>query len=308
MDNKVNYTIVGGFVIALLAALILIIMWLTSMKHDEVYNIYITNVREEVSGLSVQSPVRYNGVKVGYVSSLKLNPNDPQQVKIVMKIVEGTPITTSTIATLMSEGITGIAFIGLKALTAEAPILKARPGELYPVIPSEPSLLMKISTAVQEVTESISALSKDVRQVFDDKNRMNLSRSLANIEKITHTLAINSAEINQSLKSANSLLSDASKASKQLPGIMTQVNNTLTELNKTARSVTKAGNSVTEAMGETQVSLQGLSQQVLPSASQLLQRLNNLSGSLVKVTSEMSQNPAIIIRGKAPAKLGPGEK
>lgn len=308
MDSKANYTIVGAFVIVMVVALILIVMWLTSMKHDDVYNTYVTFMREEVSGLNVQSPVKYNGVKVGYVSSLKLNPKDPQQVIIVMKIKDRTPITTSTIATLTTEGITGMEYVGLKALTAEAPMLKARPGQLYPVIPSEPSLLMKLSTAVQEVTQSISRLSKDVRQVFDEKNRENLARSLANVQEVTHSIAINSNEISQSIKYANKLLKNSSEATDELPPIMKKIHSTLNELEKTAVSVKNAGNSVRGAMNETETSMQNLSQQVLPGTQQLLQHLNNLSGSLLQVSNELVQNPAILVRGKTPAKLGPGEK
>lgn len=308
MDTKANYTVVGAFVLVMMVVLILIIMWLTSMKHDETYNTYVTYMREEVSGLSIQSPVKYNGVKVGYVSSLRLNPHDPQQVIIVMKIEERTPITTSTIATLTAEGITGIDYVGLKALTAQAPSLKVRPGQLYPVIPSEPSLLMKLSTALQEVTQSISLLSKDVRLVFDEKNRENLSRSLANVQEVTHSVAINSQEISQSIKYANHLLKNSAEASEVLPGVMREIDTTLKELKKASHSVAKAGESVAGAMNETEMGMQSLSQQILPGTQQLLQRLNNLSGSLLQVSTELQTNPSMLFRGKTPAKLGPGEK
>src|SRR5690606_19698287 len=107
-----------------------------------------------------------NGVKVGYVDSIRLNPQDPQQVVLKLKIRRGTPITTSTIATLVSEGITGIDYVGLKALTSQAPPLKAKPGEKYPVIPSEPSLLVKLSTALEDVTKTIKGLTDSVGKVF----------------------------------------------------------------------------------------------------------------------------------------------
>src|SRR5690606_22120300 len=119
MDTKVNYTVVGIFVILLCLMLVIFFLWLTSLQHREVYDTYIVYMHEEVSGLGTQGPVRYNGVKVGYVDSIRLNPQDPQQVVLKLKIRRGTPITTSTIATLVSEGITGIDYVGLKALTSQ---------------------------------------------------------------------------------------------------------------------------------------------------------------------------------------------
>src|SRR3990167_10024623 len=113
MDTKVNYTIVGLFVILVGAIAVLLFLWLTSLKHRDVYDTYIVYMHEEVSGLNAQSAVRYNGVKVGYVESIRLNPKDPQQVVLTLKIKQGTPITTSTIATLKSEGITGVDYVGL---------------------------------------------------------------------------------------------------------------------------------------------------------------------------------------------------
>lgn len=308
MDTKVNYTIVGLFVILLGVTLIVLIFWLTSLKHSEVYNTYVVYMHEEVSGLNVQSPVRYNGVKVGYVQSIKLNPKDPQQVMLILKIQEGTPITTSTIATLMSEGITGLDYIGLKALTAEAPLLRAKPGEKYPVIPSEPSLLLKLSTALQEVTKTIGDLSSSISKVFDEKNRRAISESLTNTAKITHTIAQNSANIDAIMRSTRKLLHNSEQASKDLPAVMKQLKATLISVKAVASQLNNAGSSVVVTMRDTRAAVQNVSEQLVPSTQQLMTQLNDMAGNLQQLSVQLQHNPSILVRGKYPSPPGPGEK
>ena len=308
MDTKVNFTLVGLFVILLGATAIILILWLTTMQYSETYDTYLIYMHEEVSGLSVQSPVRYNGVKVGYVQSIELNPTDAQQVILVLKIEQGTPITTSTVSSLMSEGITGIDYIGLKALTAEAPLLVAKPGEKYPIIPAEPSLLVQLSTSLQEVTASIKKLSNSVNDVFNIPNRQAIGESLTNIAKITKTLEQNSNNVNETLTSLNALMKNGEKASKQLPEVMTQLSDMLVSMKQLARNFSTVGQNATTTLKNTELTVQNISQQLLPSAEQLLNQLNSMTNNLEQFSFELQRNPSVLIRGKYPPPAGPGEK
>ncbi len=118
MESKVNYTVVGIFVVLLTIAIIAAGFWLARGSQASVYHTYVTIMDESVSGLSEQAPVKFNGVSVGYVTSIALNYQNPQQVIVKMDIESGVPITTSTAATLLAQGITGITYVGLKARTS----------------------------------------------------------------------------------------------------------------------------------------------------------------------------------------------
>src|SRR5438874_2702089 len=100
--------VVGLFVVVLTIALVIIFLWLNAIGTQKSYKTYLIYVKEDVTGLTLQSPVRYNGVPVGYVSGIELDPRNPQLVKISVKIEVGTPITTSTVATIQLQGITGV--------------------------------------------------------------------------------------------------------------------------------------------------------------------------------------------------------
>ena len=136
METKVNLAAVGLFVVVLVAALVAGILWIASggafQKH---YDHYLAIEEESVAGLNLNAPVKFNGVDVGKVSAIRLDPADPQRVTLEFAIEGGTPIKTDTTAVLRTQGLTGIAVhVELSGSTAAAPPLQAAPGERCPVI------------------------------------------------------------------------------------------------------------------------------------------------------------------------------
>ena len=129
METKVNYAAVGLFVIVLVAALVATILWIASggalQKH---YDHYLAIEEESVAGLNLNAAVKFNGVDVGKVHDIRLDPADPNKVTLEFAIERGTPIKTDTVAVLKTQGLTGIAYVELSGSTAAAPPLHAAPG------------------------------------------------------------------------------------------------------------------------------------------------------------------------------------
>lgn len=301
MQGRTKYLAVGVFVIALVCAAVAIFFWLTLRKHDQAYSTYIVYLHEEVSGLSVQSPVRYNGVPVGYVRSISLVPSNPQLVQVMLDIEQNTPVNTSTVATLMSQGITGVDYIGLQSQKVDAPPLARHAGEDYPVIPSRPSLLMQLSEVMPEITRKITQLSDSISELFDKKNRDSIGATLQNIQTFTKALKSSSNNITESMASLQRVLSETEKASKHFPELIDATTETMKQLHTTAESAT-------DTMKSGRAAINNLSQQLVPSAQQALQQLGNIEVNLQQFTSQLKRNPSMMIRGKQPAAPGPGEQ
>lgn len=228
MEPKVNYFTVGLFVIGLTAAFIAGVL-LFSLSQHKAHNTYVVYMKESVSGLSVQAPVKFNGVDVGYVSDIQLDPLNPQQVVLMLAIEEGTPIDQSTKATLMTQGITGVMFIGLKAGATTAPPLEVQPGQKYPVIASTPSLLRTLSDMLADVSGSFKQISAGMEELLSKDNQRALRRTLDNMSTITQTFADRSQELDQSIKDFGVALQDSQTAlqgfSQQLmPGMVQSLN------------------------------------------------------------------------------------
>lgn len=307
MEKRISYLAVGVFVISLVVAAIAIFFWLTLRKHDQGYTTYVVYLHEEVSGLSVQSAVRYNGVPVGYVKSISLVPSNPQLVKVMLDIESGTPVNTSTVATLTSQGITGISFIGLKAQKVDAPPLTKHAGEEYPVIPSRPSLLVQLSEVMPEITSKITQLSDSISQLFDKKNTDSIGATLQNIQVFTKALKDSSTQVTSSMNSLESVLANTQRASKHFPELVNSTAVTMKKLQETAASFNDTAKIASQTLTAGQVAINSLSQQLIPSTQQVLQHLGNIEVNLQSFTSQLKRNPAMIIRGKMATPRGPGE-
>lgn len=273
METNVNYTIVGAFVIVLLTAITLGIIWLSSgfaTTQNTVYEVYMT---ESVSGLSTDSPVEYNGVNVGGVKSISINHRNPRVVELLLDIKSDTPITRGTRATLNSRGLTGIAYVALKDQGTDRTPLRAVSGQPYPVIETAPSLFMRLDTALNSITQNFQQISLSIRALLDKENLHAIKQTLNNFQQITGALAANKQDM-------QSILKNTAKASQQfLP---------LVQSSHTA--------------------VQQVQTQMLPAANQAIANINEIMNNLTEISAQMRQNPAILIRGKAQTTLGPGEK
>ncbi len=307
MESKTNYTIVGLIVLILTAGLLSAGLWLSVGFNQKEYTSYTVYLKESVSGLSVESPVKFNGVQVGYVKEIKLNKNDPRQVELLLNIEKSTPITTSTSATLISQGITGVTYVGLSAGSSELTPLRKMPGEPYPVIPSKPSLLNQLDAVLKEVAENVGAVSEKAQLIFNEENADNVRKSLANIERITEIIADKGQTIDSSLNNLDVFVANMAKASKQFPQLIKDLKTGISKFKSLADNMSAAGKDVSKTMIAGKNTIDQISQQAIPPAVILLRRLNAISANLEKVSNEMRQNPSVIIRGTKTPKLGPGE-
>ena len=286
MESKTNYTIVGLIVLILAAGLLSAGLWLSVGFDRKKYEMYTVYMREAASGLSDDSVVKYNGVKVGLVNKIELNQFDPQEVKIELKIEDGTPITSSTHATLINQGITGTTYLGLSATSPSLFPLQKTPGERYPVIPYTPSFFSQLEKNINDV-------SIGIKRIFDKENARALKKSLLNLQKVSDVIANNDKNLNNSLQ--------------DLPQVINELKISVKKFNAMAADMSGAGKQVSVTMQAGKNSIDKISQQAIPPVVLLLQRLDTIATNLEQVSAQVRQNPSVVIRGNTPPKSGPGE-
>lgn len=304
MEAKTNYTLVGLIVVILTIGLLAAALWLSVGFQQKQYKIYAVYMHEAVSGLSEESAVKYNGVQVGSVFKIELSSIDPQEVKILLNIEKGTPITTSTSATLISQGITGTTFVGLSASSSDLTPLQKIPAEPYPIIPTKPSLFNQIDSVIKQVSDNVNKVSIRLGEVFDRENAENLKKSLASLQQFTHVIEEHSDNIGHALKDSDTLLRNLATISNDLPAIVKELKS---DMKKLTNDVSQAGQQITTTMSAGEITFNKLSQQTIPPAIILINHLNKIAVNLEKVSNEMRQNPAVVIRGTTAPKAGPGE-
>ncbi len=285
MDTKAHYTLVGLCVVLLGAALVTCILWLSVGLDRPTYHTFLIDMHQSVTGLNTEAPVKFNGVTVGYVKSMELNVNNPQEVIVDVDIRDGTPITTSTVATLAPQGVTGIVFVSLSANTPNAPLVKVKDEPPYPIIPSEPSILVQLSSLLKDASSQVQGMSSSVQSMLDAQNAANFKQLLINLNAITQNIANNTTVLNQVLTETEMTMRNTAVSSQQFPILMTSLTASVQNLNE-ATSLAKQG--------------------MIP-AVQFMNRLDTIAGNVEAFSYDVKQNPAVLVRGKQPGRAGPGE-
>ena len=308
MEKKADYTVVGIFVVCLSVCLVSFFFWLTARKHDVEYKTYAIYTNEDVTGLSKQSPVRFNGVIVGFVNAITLDKQNPQLVVITLQLLEGSPISTSTYATLNTQGITGLLYVGLKAGTKKGVPLQAQPGQAFPVIPVEKSILAQITNVIPTIASSVTQAGKTIQQLFSLKNRQYVEQTLVNIQHFTDIMSHSSAELSESITRLNETLTHTAVASKRLPAVMKQLQRSLKDIALTAKEMKSASHAVRDTAKSSEFLINNLNQQTLPNLHQTMSSFNSTMSNLSQLSAQLARNPSQLVRGRAAPQPGPGEK
>lgn len=308
MEEKVSYAIVGLFVLLLGFALIAIVLWLSSGAFSQAaYDRYLAFFRESVSGLSVNAPVKYRGVDVGRVRSIELTPDNPEEVRLVLDIKEGAPIKTDTRAVLSVQGLTGIAFIELTGGSREAPLLEAKPGEHYPVIPTSPSLFLRLDTALSSLTANLNRVTGDISSLLTEENRRAFASILANLATVSQSIAAHNGALERGLESAADTLEHSAKVTAELPGLIERIGRSAEAVQAMAEEMAGAGKGLRADVESGNRDLEQFTMQTLPEFAGLLSELRELTATLQRVGRQLEQDPSILLRGRPVPAPGPGE-
>jgi phospholipid/cholesterol/gamma-HCH transport system substrate-binding protein len=309
MEARVNYAVVGAFVLVLGAAMIAGVLWLSSGKtFRQAYDLYYIYMTESVSGLNVDAPVRYRGVQVGAVRRIALAPGNIEEVQLLVAIERGTPVKQDTVAELRVQGLTGIAHVELTGGSQAAPRLEvARPGEEYPAIRSDPSLLVRLDASVTTLLTNLNTSSERVNALLDDHNRAAFKELLANLHALSRTLAARSATIDAGLANASKAMENTARVTAEMSQLVERIRKSADAFDRMAGEGAKAGAAASSAIEGARAEAREFAGDALPEVRALLAELRELSGSLRRLGDEIERNPSVLIRGRAALKPGPGE-
>ena len=304
MEEKVNFALVGIFVLVLSAGIIGGVLWFSSGKsYLKVYDIYQTYMTESVSGLNLDAPVRYRGVEIGRVKKIALAPGNVEQVQLTLDIERGSPVTMDTVAVLRTQGLTGLAFVELTGGSRDSPPLKALPGQMYPVIKAGPSLMVRLESTVMALLSNLNRSSENFNALMDKDNQRMVKNTLADLELLSRTLAARSATIDASLTNAGRTMENTARLTKELPLLAQRLRRSADAFDHMTNELAQAGTSASTMLDNTQQ----FTNETLPEARQMVNEFRDLTGSLRRFSSELEQNPSVLLYGKPAAKRGPGE-
>jgi phospholipid/cholesterol/gamma-HCH transport system substrate-binding protein len=220
METKASFVLIGAFTLAGILAGFGFLLWLAKVEVDRQYAYYDV-LFDSVSGLSDAGDVRYNGLPVGQVVALNLDPDDPSKVRVRLEVGADTPVKTDTIATLQSQGVTGVSFVSLSGGSPEAE--RAEQGS---VIRSESSALQSVLEGAPVLLQKAVLLLEDINSVVNEKNRTAISQILENLASAT-------GRMDRALENFETLSGDLGLASREIAGFVGRLDE-LAETTETA--------------------------------------------------------------------------
>jgi phospholipid/cholesterol/gamma-HCH transport system substrate-binding protein len=313
MNNQFNYFVVGLFVLIASAALFAVVLWLGLSGREVNYESYVAYFTESVSGLSQNAAVNYQGVNVGRVRSISIDPLDPARVRVELAISPDAPIKTDTVAVLSSVGITGITFVELTGGTRAAPRLTAADEDTLPEIKTGPSLLVRIDKAINSVSADLTMMAQEtsevaeqVQRVFDGANVTAMTETLDNMRRLTAALANRTDELNNSIAKISRISDDVAEVSAQGPDLVYQLGRSLEALWRMANDVGTTAEAAQHLVEDVQVGYNDATLTLVPNLNRTLEELRAASESLKRLGERIERDPSAILYGRA-RPTGPGE-
>lgn len=309
MESKVNYALVGAFVLALGAAVIAGVLWLAvGGDTQKRYDPYGSIVRESVAGLNIDAPVKYLGVNVGKVSEISIDPQNSRQVLLKFLIDHGTPIKLDTEAVLKSQGLTGIAYVEINGGSAGSPPLVPTKEIPIPMIRSKPSLSARLENVAITVLANLDRVTTSLDAMLDADNRTALKTTLADIASLMRVLSDQRDALSSSITDAARITHNTARVSEQFTSAMDRVTGGAAAVEKMASIVGRAGENADRIATAAGTSMKQINTETLPELERLLVELNQLAPSLRRLIEQTERSPTSLLLGGSTVPLGPGEK
>ncbi len=304
METRSNHILVGGVVLAMIAAVLAFIIWLSQVSGEErkYYDIFF---RQAVDGLAQGSAVSFSGVPVGTVQAIALEPRTPEFVRVRIAVREDTPILQGTTATIAGVGFTGVSQISLDGGARGAPPI-SQPGPYgVPVIPTRPGGFAAILNSAPELLNRVSTLTERVTQLLSDRNQDTISDILDNTERASRAFADRSPEIAATLVEARTAIRQAGDAAERFGRVADTSDRLLNQegqalvrdLRATIRSAQNTVDTLDATIGEARPGVQALTKQTIPEVGQLVRDLRETTDALRSITTRVDQEGATSILG-----------
>ncbi len=303
MYSRVNYTIVGIFVLLFGAGLVAFTFWLAKYGIQTNYTLYKLEMKESVSGLSKDSTVRLHGVDVGHVSEIRINPHNIELIEVILKIRSDVPIKEDMTAHTEMLGITGLLAIEIGGGSNDSKLLKPK-GKEIPVIPSSPSWFSKTSKGLGNLAEDLGSLLDKAETLMNEKNIQTFGNILENTDKLTAKAVLTLDEFNATLQTYRTAAVTLSKNVESFSDDFSDITDDTLPALKALKHATVNFNRLTL---ETEKSLNRGDYNIKEVFEPMLTDIRILTSELTDLSRELKQSPNALLFKSRRQRRGPGE-
>lgn len=225
--------------VLVIVSIFLFIWGYNFLKGKDLFNsttrVYV--VYDNVAGLVNSAPVTLNGLAIGKVDAITIQPDG--KLLVEMQINTDFPISKSSIAEIYDSGLVGGRQIAIKPNFQDKNYIKSgdylKASSKLGITDALAQQLEPLQYKVQKLLDNADALFTNFNDILDEKTKKNLKNSISELNKT---------------------LSEFSVASKNINGMIvdnkSKFNSTMTNFDKTSANFSKMSDSLAKAnLGQT---------------------------------------------------------
>jgi phospholipid/cholesterol/gamma-HCH transport system substrate-binding protein len=294
MENRSHALLAGLFTLLLVIAGAVGAVWVS--KKNVPLLPYELVASSPVTGLSVQSAVRYQGVPVGRVQSLRFMPDKPGQVRILIGIDPNTPLTESSWAEIVTAGVTGISNVELRDDGKSKKRLVSSVDNIHD-IPIRPSFLERLQAQSDEVLPALDRIMDQIEKITSDQNIDSLQTTMKNVAELSTQLNQSAKLLEPGLKKIPAMVDGVTAMTRRMDdGIVLLTR----RLDGAMADISILTRSAQEAIAKVNAT-------TLPDVSLLSSSVVDASRTLTRTVRQFGQSPQSFIFGPPRVAPGPGE-
>ena len=217
METKANTALIGAFTLVVLALGFVFVYWLARSAGETADSPLTVIFEDPVTGLSVGSQVVFNGIKIGDVKTLDLDPKNPKVVIAGLRVQPKPSVKADTQVTLGFQGLTGVGYIEMAGGSPSLPpIWQVQPNPtIIATRSSMQDLLAGARTILARADEALQKLEQTITDNSDD-----ISLAVLDVRKFTSALAANSDGIAALVANGSAAAKGIADGSTKLDGIV----------------------------------------------------------------------------------------
>jgi phospholipid/cholesterol/gamma-HCH transport system substrate-binding protein len=305
METRAHYVAVGAFVLAIIVLGFIAVVSLGRVELAQDLRRYYIFFKGSVIGLSKGSLVQYNGITVGRVVDVRVDPDDLEKIQVTVEIdTYLVQIKTDARAFIDTNLLSGVATIQIRGGTREAADLVPEPGHRYAVIAAGSSVFQRVSEAGPQLLDRLLVAVDNLNELLSERNRRAVSDSLENVRQITGAFVAPSKEASEVIANANrtvlemtTLLDHIDQSFAGKGGLKDEASQALNDFDKFAKNLNDTNRQLQQLLQENRPGLREFTQGTLNQVSNLMSDMQRLIAGLSRFVSSVERDPGRLLFG-----------
>jgi phospholipid/cholesterol/gamma-HCH transport system substrate-binding protein len=298
METRANYALIGAVTVAAFALAMLFSMWLAQASADREFATYDVVFDGPARGIGAGTEVRFNGIRVGEVRDLFIDPVEEKSVVARIRIGASWPVRTDSAVRLEPLGLTGLNLIQISSGAATGPLLKQRMGEAPPRISARGAAIDQILESGESIAENATQALAGARDMLTQENAQRLDRILRNLEAVSKTLAAERGVINNTARAAEELRAASRQfadTAREFELLAKEGRQSITTLSASADTTLKSIGAAAEGVDQAS---SAASASALPELAAASRDMRRLAVTLERVASNVERSSALAAVGQ----------